>query len=51
MSFEEAMNAEVSRDDARREIFRHSLDPEDFFHEVGDRPTYRGADVLEWLGY
>lgn len=51
MSFEEAMNAEVTRDDARREILRHSLDPEDFFLDVGDFPTYDGADVLGWLGY
>lgn len=51
MSLEEAMNAEVSRDDVCREILRHSLNPEDFFREVGERAIYSGADVLGWLGY
>ena len=51
MSFEEAMDAEVSREEARREIVRHDLDPEDFFLEVGDREEYSGAEVLGWLGY
>ena len=51
MSLEEAMHAEVSRDDACREILRHSLDPDDFFLDVGERAIYSGADVLGWLGY
>ena len=51
MSFEEAMNAEVTKEEASREIVRHDLDPEDFFLEVGDREEYSGADVLGWLGY
>ena len=51
MSLEEAMEAEVSRDAAEREIRRHDLDPSEFFGEVGDRPWYTGAEVLEWLGY
>ena len=51
MSFTEAMEAEVTRDAAEREIARHDLDPADFFHKIGDRPWYTGAEVLEWLGY
>ena len=51
MSFTEAMEAEVTRDAAEREIAKHNLDPADFFNEVGDRPWYTGAEVLEWLGY
>lgn len=51
MSFEEAMEAEVTKEDAIREIVRHDLDPEDFFLEVGERVVYSGADVLVWLGY
>jgi hypothetical protein len=51
MTYEEAMQEEVSREEARREILRHGHDPEDFFREVGDRLQYPGAEVLEWLGY
>ena len=51
MSYEEAIEAEVTRDEADREIRRHDLDPADFFREFGDRPWYTGAEVLEWLGY
>ena len=51
MSFEEAMNAEVTKEEASREIVRLDLDPEDFFLEVGDCELYSGADVLGWLGY
>ena len=51
MSFEEAMDAEVTKDEAIREIVRHDLNPNDFFLEVGDRMICIGADVLVWLGY
>ena len=51
MSLEEALEAEVSKDAAEREIRRHEMDPAEFFHEIGDRPWYTGAEVLYWLGY
>ena len=51
MSYEEAMEAEVTKEDARQEILRHGHDPEDFFREVGDRTTYLGSEVLGWPGY
>lgn len=51
MSFEEAMLAEVTREEARREVLRHGLNPEDFFRDVGNRSLYLGSDVLTWLGY
>lgn len=51
MSYEEAMQAEVTKEEARREILRHGHDPDDFFREVGDRLNYLGAEVLGWLGY
>jgi hypothetical protein len=51
MSYEEAMEAEVTKEEARREILRHGHDAEDFFREVGDRATYAGSEVLGWLGY
>ncbi len=51
MSFAEAMEAEVTREAVELEVLRHGLDPIDFFREVGERPWYTGAEVLEWLGY
>lgn len=51
MSFEEAMDAKVTKEEASHEIVRHDLEPEDFFLEVGDRDLYSGSDVLGWLGY
>ncbi len=51
MSFAEAMEAEVTRNSAELEIRRHHLDPADFFRELGERPWYTGAEVLEWLVY
>ena len=44
---------EVTQEEARREIERHDIDGTfaDFLKEVGDKPTYLGAEVLNWLGY
>ena len=51
MDYEEAMKATITRAEAIREIEDHQLPVDEFFAEVGDRETYRGADVLIWLGY
>ncbi|WP_192871624.1 hypothetical protein [Variovorax sp. JS1663] len=53
MDFDEAYEATVSREQARREIARHDCDGgfEAFLTEVGDRASYRGSEVLTWLGY
>ena len=51
MTFEEAMEATVSKAEAVAEIRRHGHDPAQFFLEVGDRSEYEGREVLEWLGY
>lgn len=51
MEYEEAMIAIVTVDEAAMEIEDHGLDPEDFFAEYGRQATYKGADVLGWLGY
>lgn len=53
MSYEDAIEATVSREEARREIARHDIGGtfEDFLHEVGDRAEYSGEEVLAWLGY
>ena len=53
MSYDEATEATVTREEARREIAQHDIDGtfEDFLAEVGDRPEYLGQEVLAWLGY
>ena len=53
MVYEEAVEATVTREEARREIARHDIDGtfNDFLAEVGDRAEYRGQEVLDWLGY
>lgn len=51
MSFEEACEATVTRDEAAREIRAHGVDPREFFDEAGEHPTYSGTVVLAWLGY
>lgn len=49
----EAWDVEVSRGEALAEIDKHDVEGgrEAFLAEVGDRPKYIGAEVLEWLGY
>lgn len=51
MTYEEAMEAFVTKAEAIREIRQHTQDPAEFFAEVGERDTYHGSEVLEWLGY
>lgn len=53
MSYEDAIEATVTREEARREIERHDIDGtfDDFIREVGDRAEYTGEEVLAWLGY
>ena len=53
MTYKEAIESEVSREEARAEIARHDTDGgfEQFLLDVGDRPSYSGAEVLGWLGY
>jgi hypothetical protein len=57
MGFEDAIEAQVTRGQARGEIQRH-LNGEtleeawaQFVAEYGERERYRGGDVLGWLGY
>ena len=50
-TYEEACEAEVTRQQAAAEVQRHHCDPAEFFAEVGDRPNYPGQVVLDWLGY
>lgn len=52
MEYEEAIEATVTREQARKEVEKH--DGEGFalfLEDCGDRPTYKGSEVLGWLGY
>ena len=53
MNYEDACDAEVTREEARVEIEKHDLPGafDLFLQEVGDRPTYIGREVLDFLGY
>ena len=58
MDYETACEAEVTRAEAKREIEKHAVRAAlgtamwaEFIDDVGNRETYRGSDVLDWLGY
>ncbi len=51
MTFDEAMDATVTKAEAVAEIRRHDQDPRDFFAEIGEQDEYQGSEILEWLGY
>ena len=51
MTYDEAIIATVTRAEALHEVANHSANVAEFFADCGDRPEYRGADVLAWLGY
>ncbi len=51
MEYEDAMEAEVTREEARREIANHDCEFSEFLEDCGDKPEYKGSEVLNWLGY
>lgn len=54
MSYAEAIETTVTRQQAIRELQRHSVTEEglaEFFAECGDKPHYSGKEVLDWLNY
>lgn len=53
MPYEEATDAQttVSRSEAQFEIEQHGCDFDEFLRDCGDKPEYKGAEVLGWLGY
>jgi hypothetical protein len=51
MDLQHAMEATVTRQQAQREIAKHSAEWSKFVAEHGDHETYRGETVLGWLGY
>ena len=54
MTYDEAIEATVSKAQAQREIAKHDCGEgawDAFIADVGDKATYTGAEVLGWLGY
>lgn len=49
--YEEACEAEITRETAAAEVARHGADWQEFLAAVGSRQFYRGKEVLDWLGY
>lgn len=52
---ESAKRVTITADRAKQELAKHGSDqPHDwqaFVEDMGDKPTYKASDVLEWLGY
>jgi hypothetical protein len=51
MNYEDALDATISQAIARQEIEGHDSLWADFVTDHGERPTYLGAEILNWLGY
>ena len=51
MNYCEALEADITREQALREVRLHDADCEQFLRELGEREYYSGAEVLAWLGY
>lgn len=53
MTYEEACEATVSRADALKFIAEHDIGEPiaSFFEDCGDKETYTGQEILDWLGY
>lgn len=51
MNYEDARKIRVTAAEAQREIKRHGCAWAEFVAEYGDKATYKGSDVLAWLGY
>jgi hypothetical protein len=51
-NYDDACEHELTRAEALREVRRHSGSETEFLGaDVGDKLTYAGKEVLDWLGY
>lgn len=50
-NYDDACDVTLTRYEAALEVAGHSLDWGDFLDDCGDRDTYPGRVVLDWLGY
>ena len=51
MDYSQAMECKVTKKEARHEIELHFLKFDEFVAEVGLKESYKGSEVLNWLGY
>ena len=51
MTYLQALIANISREEAKKEIRRHDASWAEFIDEFGDRNEYIGEEVLAFLGY
>lgn len=51
MKYEEALKATVTAEQAENEVEKHGFSFHKFAADYGWKPTYKGKDVLDWLGY
>ena len=51
MNYQEALLANVTKAEAKREIEQHGLSFLDFVKDEGLQENYCGETVLNWLGY
>lgn len=53
MTYHDALDAEITREEARLEIAKHDAPGgfQLFLQEAGDKDEYLGHEVLDWLGY
>ncbi|MEE9937498.1 MAG: hypothetical protein PIQ35_27445 [Achromobacter xylosoxidans] len=47
----EACEAVLTRQQVLAQVEKHYLYPQQFLDECGDHPLYRGAVLMDWLGY
>ena len=51
MNYEDAIEYIVTPEEAKKEIELHGLSFKDFTFDYGVKSSYKGSDVLKWLGY
>ena len=51
MNYEQAYEYAVTKYEAKKEIEEHFLNFDDFLNDVGNKKTYKGSEILNWLGY
>jgi hypothetical protein len=50
-NYDDAASMRLTRAEALARVRRHSGSETEFFADVGDKLTYAGKEVLDWLGY
>ena len=51
MNYEQAIELIVTKQEVKNELRLHGADFKDFVLDYGNFETYKGKDVLKWLGY